>query len=467
MNVVLISVYELGRQPFSLASPAAWLAQTGCNVACVDLAVESFGQCIDAIASADLVAFSLPMHTATKLVGGLVRRVRDINPAAHLCFYGLYAPLNEHYLRSLGGETILGGEFEEGLMALVQGLMATSKNGKPPHNNREQNSKPLVSLRRQKFLVPDRSGLPPLYKYAQLQFPSGSTKLTGYTEASRGCKHSCRHCPVVPVYKGSFRIVQRDVVLADIRQQVALGAHHITFGDPDFFNGPRHAIGIVDALHKEFPNLTYDVTIKIEHLLQNRHLLRALRETGCLFVTSAVESVDEHVLTIYGKNHTRQDFVECVEILRSIGLQINPTFIAFSPWTTLLSYADFLHLIVKLDLIDNVAPVQYALRLLIPASSKLLDLEEVRSLVGEYDQQNLVYPWVHPEPLVDELQSNVMAAVQKGVSWRESRRRIFQRIWELAQQTCCESTGQQWRSSLLDQAPPRASIPFLTEPWYC
>ncbi|MGA7462966.1 MAG: CUAEP/CCAEP-tail radical SAM protein [Candidatus Korobacteraceae bacterium] len=467
MNVVLISIYELGRQPFSLSSPAAWLAQTGCDVACVDLAVESFSQCRSVIASADLIAFSLPMHTATRLAGGLVQKVRGLNADAHLCFYGLYAPLNEDYLRSIGGETLIGGEFEQGLVSLVKRLMATGENGTDPHNTEVSESEPLISLSRQKFLVPDRSRLPPLYKYAQLQFPSGRTELAGYTEASRGCKHSCRHCPVVPVYRGTFRIVQGEVVLADIRQLVSLGAGHITFGDPDFFNGPGHAIGIVQAIHREFPDLTYDVTIKIEHILQNRQLLSRLRDTGCLFITTAVESIDQHDLEIYGKHHTKEDFVECVQILRSTELQINPTFIAFSPWTTVRTYLDFLNLIVNLDLIENVAPIQYALRLLIPASSKLLELDEVRSLVGKFDQQSLVYPWLHREPAVDELQCKIMTIVQLGLSRHENRRSIFRRIWELAQQACGGSADQQWRTSFLDQAPPRASIPYLTEPWYC
>src|SRR5262249_49185832 len=151
-----------------------------------------------------------------------------------------------------------------------------------------------VSLTRQQFLVPDRTGLPPLSSYAQLVV-NGATRRVGYTEASRGCKHWCRHCPVVPVYRGAFRIVQAAVVLADIRRQIAGGAEHITFGDPDFFNGPGHAVRIVEALHQEWPWLTYDVTIKIEHLLRHRNLLPVLKTTGCLFVTSAVESLDDPV----------------------------------------------------------------------------------------------------------------------------------------------------------------------------
>ncbi|MEK7204713.1 MAG: CUAEP/CCAEP-tail radical SAM protein, partial [candidate division NC10 bacterium] len=225
-KVVLISTYELGRQPFGLASPAAWLRRAGAVVTCLDLAVQRLDE--EAIRAADLVAFYVPMHTATRLASALVPRVKALNPRAHLSFYGLYAPVNEGYLRSLGAETILGGEFEAGLVSLLTRL--SEDTGAPAQ------AEPVISLARQKFLVPDRSGLEGLSRYASLIL-NGEKRIVGSTEASRGCKHLCRHCPVVPVYGGQFRIVQREVVLEDIRRQVAAGAEHITFGDPDFFNG--------------------------------------------------------------------------------------------------------------------------------------------------------------------------------------------------------------------------------------
>src|SRR5204863_197754 len=114
-------------------------------------------------------------------------------------------------------------------------------------------------LPRLQFLVPDRRGLPPLDRYATLQRSDGTRALVGYTEATRGCRHLCRHCPVVPMYGGQFRIVQPDVVLADIAAQVGAGAKHITFGDPDFLNGPTHARRIVRALHAAHPTITFDV----------------------------------------------------------------------------------------------------------------------------------------------------------------------------------------------------------------
>ena len=196
MHVVLISTYEMGRQPFGVASPAAWLRQAGVTVTCQDLSRQRLSK--DDIVAADVVAFYVPMHTATRIAAHVVERVKRLNPHAHLCFYGLYAPMNEAFLRQLGAHTILGGEFETGLVQLVQGLQA----------GQAEVAVPRISLARQQFLVPDRSDLPPLHVYAQLQVGDGQQRVVGYTEASRGCKHVCRHCPIVPVYEGRFRIVQ-------------------------------------------------------------------------------------------------------------------------------------------------------------------------------------------------------------------------------------------------------------------
>src|SRR6266446_10077144 len=271
---------------------------------------------------------------------------------------------------------------------------------------------PFISLDRLRFVPPDRSQLPVLSSYATL-YLDGARKRVGSTEASRGCKHLCRHCPVVPVYNGAFRIVQRDVVLADIRQQVAMGAEHITFGDPDFFNGPGHAMAIVDALHAEFPGLTYDATIKIEHLLKHRHLLPRLKTTGCLFIISAVESINDQVLTLLDKGHTRADFDEAVRLTREAGLTLTPTFVTFTPRTTLRDFRELLETLIDLDLVENVAPIQLAIRLLIPAGSRLRELPEMRAKLGEFDSSALSYQWRHDDPAVDRLCAEIQSLIQR------------------------------------------------------
>lgn len=457
MKVLLLSTYELGRQPFGLASPAAWLRERGAEVVCLDLSRVALRE--EVLREADLVAFFVPMHTATRLAAQLVAPVRRANPRAHLCFYGLYAPVNEAYLRKLGVQTLFGGEFEEGLARLVERLKEGGREGE-----RAGQPEPLVSLARQAFRVPDRAGLPSLRAYAHLVMPDGGHRVVGYTEASRGCKHRCRHCPVVPVYQGAFRIVPRDVVLEDVRRQVEAGAEHITFGDPDFFNGVGHARALVEEFHRRFPGISYDVTIKVEHLKKHADHLRTLRETGCRFVTTAVESVDDAVLARLEKGHTRADFVAVLAMCREAGLALHPTFVPFTPWTTLRGYAELLALLVEQDLVAQVAPIQLAIRLLVPAGSRLLELPEVRRIVGAFDEPGLVYPWRHPEERVERLCADVQEIVRRGEKLRYPRARIFLLLWQAAH----EAAG------LLDRAQPpgpvlvsRAAVPYLNEPWYC
>lgn len=459
MKVLLLSTYELGRQPFGLASPAAWLRERGAEVVCLDLSRVALRE--EVLREADLVAFFVPMHTATRLAAQLVAPVRRANPRAHLCFYGLYAPVNEAYLRKLGVQTLFGGEFEEGLARLVERLKEGGREGERAGAGQPE---PLVSLARQAFRVPDRAGLPSLRAYAHLVMPDGGHRVVGYTEASRGCKHRCRHCPVVPVYQGAFRIVPRDVVLEDVRRQVEAGAEHITFGDPDFFNGVGHARALVEEFHRRFPGISYDVTIKVEHLKKHADHLRTLRETGCRFVTTAVESVDDAVLARLEKGHTRADFVAALAMCREAGLALHPTFVPFTPWTTLRGYAELLALLVEQDLVAQVAPIQLAIRLLVPAGSRLLELPEVRRIVGAFDEPGLVYPWRHPEERVERLCADVQEIVRRGEKLRYPRARIFLLLWQAAH----EAAG------LLDRAQPpgpvlvsRAAVPYLNEPWYC
>ena len=457
-HVLLLSTYELGRQPFGLASPAAWLRAAGMVVTCLDLTIVALADA--AVQRADLIAFHLPMHTATRIAVPLIGRVRALNPQAHLCCYGLYAPLNEPYLRNLGVATILGGEFEEGLVALATALQA---------NRLTIMSLPAISLQRQRFQTPERADLPALQRYAFLDLGDGQPRTVGYTEATRGCKHTCRHCPIVPVYGGQFRVIGRDVVLADIRNQVAVGAQHITFGDPDFFNGPGHAIPIIKALHSEFPDLTYDVTIKVEHLRQHADLLPVLRDTGCLFITSAVEAVDDTILNLLGKGHTRAEFIGVTTQLRALGLTLNPTFVAFNPWISVEGYRDLLRVIAELDLVDNVAPIQYAIRLLITAQSALLELPSIKALIHPFDEQALVYPWYHTDPQVDALQQTIIDLVAQAEQAGQSRQTIFAQVWALTEEYVgvLANGAQPETMQAVIAREKRRFTPRLSEPWYC
>jgi radical SAM superfamily enzyme YgiQ (UPF0313 family) len=455
VKILLISTYELGRQPFGLASPAAWLRKRGHAVTCLDLSRQALSE--QAVREARLIAFYVPMHTATRLTLELLEPIRAANPKAHLCAYGLYAPLAAESLRSQGVQSLFGGEFEQALVDLTEHLSGLS--ALPQIHPLDSN----ISLARLRFLTPDRTDLPPLKSYAHLVTPAGEHRLVGYTEASRGCKHVCNHCPVVPVYGGVFRVVHREVVLADIRQQVKTGAQHITFGDPDFFNGVGHAVPLVEALHWEFPELTYDVTIKVEHLRENVELLRTLKNTGCLFIVSAVESLNDDILEKLHKGHTRADFLRVLEECRRAGIALQPTFVPFTPWTTFETYLDLLEQVPRLQLIGAVAPIQLAIRLLVTVGSRLLDIQEIRDRVGAFDSKTLTYPWQHRDPAMDRLCEKLQGIVEQGETAKESRQAIFEKIWRTAHR----AANQHEEEKTVFLASKQEGVPYLNEPWYC
>ena len=446
--ILLISCYELGHQPLGIAWPKAFLERVGFTPNCLDLAVEPWDD--TKIRRAKLAAIAVPMHTALRLGVQAAERIRRTNPLCRILFHGLYALLNAEYLLAGIADYVFGGEFEESFVDLVEQLERGESPRRMPHG-------PLTRL---SFPPPSRDTLPPLGRYVKLA--RGGTEIpTGYVEASRGCLHHCLHCPIPPVYNGRFFIVPREIVLTDIRRLVAAGAGHITFGDPDFLNGPGHALKLVRALHAEFPGLTYDFTAKIEHLLRHRALLPEFARAGCAFVVSAVESLNDVVLANLEKGHTHADVLAAFDITRRAGIALRPSLMPFTPWATLDDYVELLDLVDSPYLVDQVDPVQLTIRLLIPPGSALLDRPAIQPFLGALDRAAFTYRWTHPDPRMDALHADVNALVIAAAA--EDPAATITRLHALAAQRAGRP-----QVSGVKLPPPERPIPArLTEPWFC
>jgi radical SAM superfamily enzyme YgiQ (UPF0313 family) len=451
-QILLVACYELGHQPLAVAWPAAFLERAGYAPAVLDLSVEPFDA--EKVARARVIAISVPMHTALRLGVIAARRVRSVNPTAHVCVYGLYATLNADELLATCADSVLAGELEDQLLALVRRL----ESGAPAEPTAGASRPALVKL---DFPVPSRHALPSLKKYAHVE-RDGRRELAAYVEASRGCKHQCRHCPIPPVYGGRFFVVPVETVLSDVRQQVAAGATHVTFGDPDFLNGPRHALAVARALHAEFPQVTFDFTAKVEHLLAQRAHLAELAALGCVFVVSAAESLDDRVLDILAKGHTRADIVEALHATREAGIALRPTWVAFTPWTTLDGYLTWLDFLADEALVDHVDPVQFGIRLLVPPGSLLLDRPELRAHLRALVPGGFHHEWRHPDPRVDRLAEEVAALAATAAERDEDPALTFDRVRMLA----AAATGAPARPPV-GLTTGRARPPRLTEPWFC
>lgn len=486
LPILLISLYELGHQPVGLKRAAGALRAAGFEPEMLDLAVEPWDA--DQVRRARLVALSVPMHTAMRLGMRAAERIREINPDCHLCFYGLYAVLNAGFLQEHLADSVIGAEFEEPLVFLARSLKgvrgsafgvrvsgpsetrgAGSLQSLTTHSNPGGNTLSAPGTPRipnTECRTPNAAGalhdLPSLGQYARLEV-GGEYRLAGYVEATRGCKHLCRHCPIPAVYGGRFVVTPRETALEEIRSQVEAGAAHITFGDPDFLNGPSHALRIARAMHADLPHLTFDFTAKIEHLLKHRSLLPELRALGCLFIVSAVESVSDTVLERLRKGHTREDVVEALAAAREAGITLRPSLVPFTPWATLEDYLDLIEFVLEHELVDAVDPVQYSIRLLVPPGSLLLEEPSMQAHLGLLDPRAFSYEWAHPDPRMDRLHREVAALVEAAERNGEDPRETFARIGALAY----TAAGRELLSPLPSLLSPQYRGPRLTESWFC
>jgi radical SAM superfamily enzyme YgiQ (UPF0313 family) len=441
--IALVSCYELGHVPHGIAMPMAFLRRAGFAPVAVDLAVEALDDAV--LDAASMVAVSVPMHTALRVGARVIERARARNPSSTIVAYGLYAPLNSDYLTSLGADHVLAGECEEQLVAIARG--ETSTDGHPV-------------LAKLAFPRPARDDLR-LDRYARLETATGERVLAGYTEASRGCLDTCRHCPIPSVYGGRFFVVDRDVVIDDVAAQVEAGARHITFGDPDFLNGPGHSMRVARALHERWPDITFDVTAQITHLLRHPDLVRELGQLGCAFIVSAVESLSDRVLSALRKQHRRSDVEAALALCRSAGVALRPTFVTFTPWTSLEDLRELIDFIVDAELIDHVDPIQLSVRLLVPPGSLLLEPPELRVAFGALDAAALTYRWTHRDAAVDALQSRISEIIEAATAANADDRDTFDVI-----RTAVYAAAELPRPSALEPRP-RKRVPRLTEPWFC
>jgi hypothetical protein len=240
-------------------------------------------------------------------------------------------------------------------------------------------------------------------------------------------------------------------VLADIAQLVAIGARHVTFGDPDFLNAPPHSRRVVDAMHARFPEVTFDCTVKVEHVLRHESLWSELATAGCVFVVSAFESVNEAVLARLDKGHTTADAARAVGVLRAAGIEVRPSWLPFTPWTTRDDLIALLDFVYEHDLVGSVDPVQYSVRLLLPRGSLLLDLPELSPHLGAWNAGRSTYDWQSADPAMDELQHRLAALVECDDDAVELYARVRETVGAPPVDLSTITTGR----------------PRLTESWFC
>ncbi len=428
MKILLTSFYDLGKQPKIIAEIVDRYNSSEIDFDFFDFSVED--QNID-LENYDVLGIYAPMHTATILS---IEYIKDKKLPNKMFTFGLYGSVLEDFNSSI--RYIKDIESDELALFL------------------EINDDHQFSLKNN---IPNRQIFPDISNYAHLV--DGSNNLiAGSVETTYGCKHSCTHCPVPISFNGSFKTYSLEKIVSDVENQVKQGAKHISFNDPDFFNGPIHALKILESLNEKFPSITYDSTIKVEHIIKYKKYFKELSSLNMVFVISAFETTNDLVLSILEKNHTSNDLNNSIEISQDFGIDIRPTWMPFSPWTELNDLSNIVKLIEKYELRETVDPIQLTIKLLIPKHSLIIKKPEINKYLGNYEKNSLSFKWEYENNDVEKLQSSLFDFILNNSELDEHKQYLgMVNIIEK-----CTDT-----KLLTNSSYDFKNVPKLSETWFC
>ena len=428
MKILLLSFYDLGKQPKIISELYKKLDNGSNQIDVVDYSIEEKNLTLD---NYDVLGIYASMHTASVLAE---QYLRDRKLPNKLFVFGLYANVFSEMFSDF--QSIHSFDSDE-----LESLLEVQLN-------------PNYSF---KHSVPDRTILPSITDYSHIV--DGSNNLiAGSVETTYGCKHECTHCPVPIEFKGMFKTFGTEKIITDVTNQVEEGAKHISFNDPDFFNGPKHALKILQLLNEKHPSITYDSTIKVEHILKYPDYFQELKNLNMLFVISAFETTNDHVLNILQKNHSFNDLNKAVELSLENNIDIRPTWMPFSPWTEQNDLISIIKLIENYKLRETVDPIQLTIKLLVPKNSLILKRPEMKEYLLDYDPASFSYAWKYQFPNIDNIQNELFTYVLQHESENEYTQYLG--LVDILESHTNETL-------LNSEKYSQRIVPKLSETWFC
>ncbi|MDA8278363.1 MAG: radical SAM protein [Actinomycetota bacterium] len=454
-NALLISLYDLGHQPYEILQLDAALVQAGIPSSIVDLSITEEAELHSYDLQETYVVISVPMHTAARLALSVLDGLSGWQNNPKIILMGHYAEALATLPIPVPIAMLASGESVDSIVDFISigndaSLPIESNSAIIKVNSTKASSR--IKLINSPL---HRDKLPSLSRYTSY-IDGEKMELAGYVEASRGCLHLCTHCPVAATYGGRIRINSVGSVIREIENLYESGARHITFGDPDFFNAPIHSIKTLEQSNTIFPDLTFDATIKVSHILKYRDLIPKLSENNVTFIVSAFEHTSLEVLDALEKGHNTEDMVEALRIVRENGFEIRPSLLPFTPWTTLDSMVELLDFVVDQDLIDAIDPVMYSIRLLVPSTS--LTYKRFPYLFKDGRDGGLNLEWSSAITELDNLQLEISNIAENAGD--ANNLEIFSKIYAAVAATA----GKESRDGFFSL---NRNVPRLTESWYC
>lgn len=415
MNVLLISIFEGGYQSITLSTAYQSLTEEAVvrDIDILDIYVNGVDE--EKIKGKEIVFISLPLFDAVLPGVELMSTIRRLNAGAKICFYGQHATIHAMRLTEKGADYCILGDWELPMKSLVNSLNEGTHLALPGIMSKSDLTEPAPFFSKKGFSVPDRSVLPSLEKYQNKQLNKllGKDVVVGSTELARGCKHKCLYCSVYAAYDGRVIKIPAEVITEDVNNLVAAGMTHLTFIDADWFSTRQYGIDILTELHQQHPELTFDITTRVDHIIENESRMEQLRELNVRIITSALEFPREKVLKIFNKQVTVKDTEKAIRIMKTSGIMLNPTFIMYNPWVGIQDIEYFQEWIDKVDLRNDIDPIQFETRLSLYKGSPLLLTDEIKNI--SLTEHDFHYAWMHSDPWVDELFQASVTPAEEGV----------------------------------------------------
>ncbi len=126
----------------------------------------------------------------------------------------------------------------------------------------------------------------------------------GAVFATRGCPYHCRYCNLKQIYHDCLRTRPVPEVIAEIQ---VMKSGHFVFWDDNFFANAEYAMELMRAMKPLRKRWAAQVTLAD---CANEELLRAARESGCLYLFIGLESFSDASLADAGKRINRIDEYE-------------------------------------------------------------------------------------------------------------------------------------------------------------
>lgn len=250
-------------------------------------------------------------------------------------------------------------------------------------------------------------------RYSKLYYDKGGEV---YIEASRGCAYcSCNICECRD-FLGSkcaeFRWRDRpiDSIVNELKYLSSIGINDVTFSDEDFIGNDYYGIDRASKLANRIVNenikIEYRINARVKAIYsdtdteelrtQKEQTLISLKRSGLSKIFLGFESGSAGQLKRYNKGYTLDEFIQAIDILRSIGIQYELGYISLDPLMSLEELEESLNFIKEYQCVPYISAIYKELRIQKGNKSyiRLINKYETDSgerLIGELNFEEQMY----------------------------------------------------------------------------